>query len=300
MRLVHCSGVIVLLLLAVSVSAEVELTIDDAKCIEPSGVYLLATNHGQDELSASRIKVQANYFSSLAVGVDEKGVDKKFIIPVLGTWERSPIATKDGPIAFRSAQNTLTYPGEYKITLSYEGCKSSYQKCEATTRVTCPGVKEYGCEAYPLKIESCKNIDDVLYINFYNFEKGLLMDIDPYKDIKYIFYGDKYHLDNELPNTTIKEESGDRYVLKMNLMNGNRVGRIKMEHRICGHILYSNCKIEGSSVLRPLNISEENKTVYIPPPGSNGQIFSNELIYLVAVIFVITILFIIYQIRRRS
>src|SRR3989338_2742636 len=120
MRLIHCLGVIVLLLLAVSVSAEVELTIDDAKCIEPSGIYLLATNHGQDEISTSRIDVQANYFSSLAVGADEKGIDKTFIIPVLGTWEKSPIATKDGPIAFRSAQNTLTYPGEYKITLSYE------------------------------------------------------------------------------------------------------------------------------------------------------------------------------------
>lgn len=289
------------MLVAVStVSAEVELSIDDAKCKEPSGIQLLVTNRGTDPIGSSRINIIANYFSSLGVGVDEKGVDKNFKINLPGSWEDDLISISDGPVKFTSAQNTLIYPGEYKITLSYEGCKSSYIKCEATARVTCPGVKDYGCEAYPLKIESCKNVDDVLYVKFYNLEKGLLINLDPYKDIKYIFYGDKRHIDNELPNTIITEEANDKYILKMNLMNGNRIDRIKMEHKVCGHIEYANCKIEGSGIIRPLNVSEENKTVYTPLPETKSQVFSNELIYIVAIIFVVTILFVVYHIRRKS
>ncbi len=290
---------VLLFLAASSVSAFVELSIDRADCIGAGRVSLLVTNRGDEAMGVEKARVHANYFSAFAVDADTRGINKDFALPLPGSWSDDVLSSLEGPVAFTS-QDIFTYPGEYRVTVMYERCKPSYPSCAATVRVSCPGVKEYGCKAIPLKIDQCKNVDDTLFITFHNVQKGLLTNVNPYKDIKYIFYGDRYHLDNELPNTTITKVGDDTYLLVMNLTNGNKIDRVKLENRVCGHVEYANCRIEGSGVPR-LNATESNGTNPILPLAEKEEsVFSKELIYLVAIVFVVVILFIVYHIRARA
>ena len=296
-------GLIALLviILSINVSAVVDLKIENTKCMNSSGVEFKITNSGNDPVNAQNLKVLSSFFSSASVKVDERGTDKSYKFNVKGTFSSDVVPPADEqllPIKFTSENNILTYPGKYKIYLQYTGCKESYRECIEISEVTCQGLQEYGCKAIPITIDSCKNTDTEVLIKFHNVNKGLLMKVNPLKDLRYVFFGNRYHIQNDIPNeTTVKEIDDDLYLLKFKQISGNNIERIKIFTNICGYEDYSDCEFAESNatnetrpIIQPLNESF-NLT---GGEKSNGD----NIIYIISLVFVLIVLFIIYNIKK--
>lgn len=292
----------ILIIISITASAQVDLSIEDIKCLNSTGVQFKITNKGDETASTKDFIVKSNFFSAASVNVDAKGVDKgyKFNIPGNFTSEKIyPIRDQVEPVFFTSEKNIFTYPATYKVYLEYQGCKESYGECRAISEVTCLGTQNYGCKAIPVEIDSCQNTEKEVLLKFHNVNKGLYIKVDPLKDLRYTFFGKKYHIQNDLPNrTSVKEIGEDIYLLRFDQIPGNSIERVKIFTNICGYEDYANCEFietnktvnETRPIVSPLNESYN----FTSTSGSS----SDKIIYIISVIFVAIIVFIIYNVKK--
>ena len=294
---------LLVIILSINVSAVVDLKIDGAKCMNSSGVEFKITNSGDDPVATDNLKVFSTFFSAASVKVDERGTDKSYKFPIKGNFSSDIIPSKEDqllPVKFTSQDKTLTYPAKYKIYLQYTGCKESYGECVEISEVTCQGLQEYGCKAIPITIDSCKNTDTEVLIKFHNVNKGLFMKVNPLKDLRYVFFGKRYHIQNDIPNeTTVKEIDDDLYLLKFKQISGNNIERIKIFTNICGYEDYADCEFtefnETFNETRPI-ISPLNESFNLTSEKEKSS--TDNIIYIISLIFVLIVLFIIYNIKK--
>lgn len=291
--------IFLLILLAMQVSAVVDLTLTDLECVKPAGATLKVKNVGGDTISTHKLSVTATFFSPFSIGQDDRGVDSNYLIPVNGSFSTDEIRGQ-ATSTFISNSDIFTYPGKYKLTLKYENCKKSYRKCEAYGELTCPGIHPYGCEAIPLQIDSCENRGNELQLLYHNVRKGLMTAVDPYKDIEYTFYGTTRHIENELPKGTIIDEVGiDTFLLRFST-NNNTITRVKVNSAVCAVVDFANCK----SV--PLdNISADIPDKAYIHSAENGTNFTTSYseksygaIYIISLIVVAILVGVIYKIKK--
>ena len=308
---------LVMVVSALSAAAYVTGDIQDMTCINKTGFTFKFVNAGESEISTEdiNVKVEIEGLAYLPPEEAQAPYTKGYNLPLAGKWSNTVIPGKNSFDTsygvFESQQGLLFYPAQYRVTVGYQNCDPSLCKittvkchhanyCEISESVRCDGITKFGCDATELKVIHCHDMKDKLEVKFKGLDSGLMMDVNPYKDVDYTFHGSATHTQNDLPEgTKIEEVEKDVYVLSTPLYNNDKVDRVHIKDKlICDHEAYANCKSwyigDEKNVTATSNTQEET---YPSETSSKTAAVTSIVVYMV-IILVIGI-FILKKRKRR-